>query len=129
MILSFSAACVSTIILLNDYNLIDKLKSVISHRLIGDIPKYENSCNVCGNSGCSRHGKVETDAWKQIKITKELDNSIESFLNKIINGFVKGWFDNISHDKDFLLGLRQNLRQFISRLVLRIMHVSFKSIQ
>lgn len=124
MILCFSAACLSTLTLLNDQTLIEKLKDVITNRLVGQSQKDEE-CGVCGAATCSRHGKMETDAWKQIKITKELDQSIESFLNKIINSFINIWFENISHDQTFLLGLRQNLRQFISRLVLRIMQVSF----
>lgn len=45
------------------------------------------------------------------------------FFSRIISTFIESWFTQISNDSDFLIALKQNLREALSRVVLKLKHI------
>ncbi|KAE8741300.1 hypothetical protein FOCC_FOCC013154 [Frankliniella occidentalis] len=70
-------------------------------------------CNICGDGSCNRSKEPLYEAIRhgEIMINAELDESIESLLNRILQDFVESWYSQISSDKAFELELRHCLRR------------------
>lgn len=57
--------------------------------------------------------------WKDLKVPKEVDQALESFLNGILREYVHIWFRGVSGDQAFVHELRLVLRHLLAALCRR----------
>ncbi|XP_034243471.1 sorting nexin-14-like isoform X2 [Thrips palmi] len=87
-------------------------------------------CYVCGDGSCSRSKESHLHAshHDDIMINAELDESIESLLNRILKEFVDSWYSQISSDNAFELELRVLLRRACTILLQRGLKINLAEI-
>lgn len=86
---------------------------------------------------------MSKEPWKALHIDSDLDRAVDSvrvsftnqpynfklihttaqFFSRILNTFIDSWYGQITTEDDFILTVRQHLREALSRLVLRVQHV------
>lgn len=87
-------------------------------------------CYVCGDGSCNRskESPLHTEHHDGLMINAELDESIESLLNRILKEFVDSWYSEISSDNAFELELRVTLRRACTILLQRGLKVNLAEI-
>ncbi|KAK3930284.1 Sorting nexin-14 [Frankliniella fusca] len=94
--------------------------------------KCQNSsgCNVCGDNSCNRSKEplYQPVPNEEIMINAELDESIESLLNRILQDFVESWYSQISSDIAFELELRHCLRRACTIVLQRGLKINLAEI-
>ncbi|XP_018573959.1 sorting nexin-14 isoform X2 [Anoplophora glabripennis] len=89
----------------------------------------KHSCSICDDLSCKRHQQNSTvTPWKHIQISKELNDSVERFYNRIIENFISSWYGQFSNDSDFLNELRYSLRYASASVINRLLELDVAGI-
>ncbi|KAJ8981392.1 hypothetical protein NQ317_002586 [Molorchus minor] len=79
-----------------------------------------HSCSICDDLTCKRYKQaISVTPWKHLHISKDLNEALEQFYDRIIENFITSWYGEFTEDCDFFNELRYCFR-YASAMVINL---------
>ncbi|GAB6032639.1 Sorting nexin-14 [Chamberlinius hualienensis] len=82
------------------------------------------ACGVCLTPNCERHVDFGYNPsfnylWHPLEVSRDIDETVEDFLNQVMEKYIYSWHQEISHTESFIYELKLGIRWAISNLLKR----------